>query len=136
MKKILMFMLAALLVTACGEKKKASFSDKEEKAERYESKDPVAKMKAILNNFMSDLEDAETMEELLDCFKKYSPKLERMDEELSEEEQEALQNDPELESYMERLQEVAKEAGERCARNAIENGEDPSPYLEELSDYM
>lgn len=90
----------------------------------------------LFNRFIAALDAAQTMDDLINVFRTFKRQADRLDAKLTAAEQNELEASAEYQSLMSRIQTVAERAGERCAMNCIESGEDPTPYLQELQKYM
>ncbi|MDD5781198.1 MAG: hypothetical protein PUD40_09155 [Bacteroidales bacterium] len=120
MKKVLFLLFASVLLVACSK----SYEDK-----RNDYID-------FFKSATEDINKAETMKDLLDIFKDLKKEAEKMDKEMSAEEQEKIEKEPEFQKVQADFNRACSAAGERCAQNAIENGEDPMPYIQELQELM
>ena len=99
----------------------------------------TANQQEILNlfeGFIAALNAAQTMDDLVNVFRTFNTRADRLDAKTTAAEQAELTASDEYKTLMSRLQTVSERAGYRCAQNAIENGEDPTPYLQELQKYM
>ncbi len=162
MKKLLLLLVVGLLLTACGDKKKSDADDKKSDKSEVQIKEETAaavktqsaislsgqdarsksyedKRNHYIDFFKSatkDINNAETMQDLLDIFKDLKKGADKLDKEISAKEIEKIEKEPEFQRVQADFIRACSAAGERCAQNAIENGEDPTPYLQELQEYM
>ena len=120
MKKVLFLLFATVLMVACTE-------TYEDKRDNYID---------FFKSATEDINEAETMKDLLEIFKDLKKDTEEMDKKMTSEEQAKIVQDPEFQKVQAEFIRACSEAGDRCARNSIENGEDPTEYLQELQEYM
>ena len=120
MKKVLFLLFASVLLVACSK----SYEDK-----RNDYID-------FFKSATEDINKAETMQDLENIMNDLDKKAHEMDKKLSEEERKKLEEDPEFQKALDDFNRACSAAGERCAQNAIENGEDPMPYIQELQELM
>ena len=120
MKKVLFLLFAAVLMVACSK----SYEDK-----RNDCID-------FFKSATEDINKAETMKDLLDIMKDLKEEADEMNKDMSAEEQEKIEKEPEVQKAQADFIRACSAAGERCAQNAIENGEDPTPYIQELQEYL